>query len=86
MFSKRIRFYDDSDRMIMSSTRALVTLLRPWIRRITIIISAWWLEQAANLRGKKSKLQQESLENGQLLSGCGFVQSIAHRRFLVIGE
>ena len=42
-------------------------------------------EQAANLRGKKSTRQQESLENGQLLSGCGLVQSIAHRRFLVIG-
>ena len=33
----------------------------------------------------KSKRQQESLENGQLLSGCGFVQNITHRRFLVIG-
>ena len=41
-------------------------------------------EQAANLRGKNSKRQQESLENGQLLSGSGFVPSIAHRRFLVI--
>ena len=67
--------------MIMSSTRTLVTLLRPWIRRSLL----GGFEQAANLRGKKSKRQQESLENGQLLSGCGFVQSIAHRRFLVTG-
>ena len=69
----------------MSSTRTLVTLLRPWIRRFTILSLLGGFEQAANLRRKKSKRQQESLENGQLLSGCGFVQNIAHRRFLVIG-
>ena len=27
----------------LGSTRTLVTLLRPWIRRFTVIISAWWL-------------------------------------------
>ena len=68
--------------MIISSTRTLVTLLRPWIRRLTIIISAWWLRTSSKFTWEKVKRQPE---NGQLLSGCGFVQSIAHRRFLVIG-
>ena len=33
------------------------------------------LEQTANLRGKKSKRQSESLERGQLFSELGFVQN-----------
>ena len=78
-------FFDDSDLMIISSTRTLVTLLRPWIRRFTIIISAWWLRTSSKFMWEEVKRQPESLENGQLLSGCGFVQSIAHSRFLVIG-
>ena len=81
----RRRFYDDSDHMIMSSTRTMVELLRPWIRRFTIIISAWWLRTSSKFMWEEVKRQQESLENGQLLSGCGFVQNIAHRRFLVKG-
>jgi len=36
--------------------------------------SAWWLWTSSKFSGKKSKKQ---LENGQLLSGCGFVQYIA---------
>jgi len=53
------------------------TLLRPWIRPFTMIISAWWLWTSSKFSGKKSKKQQEKLGNGQLLSGCGFVQNIA---------
>ena len=33
----------------MSSTRTLVALLRPWIRRFTIIISAWWLRTSSKV-------------------------------------
>ena len=51
----RRRFYDDSDRRIMSSTRTLVTLLRPWIRRFTIIISAWWLRTSSKFRWEEVK-------------------------------
>ena len=50
-FLQRPRSHD------LASTRTLVTLLRPWIRRFTMIISGSLLggfEQAANLRGKKS--------------------------------
>ena len=49
------RFYDDSDRRIMSSTRTLVTLLRPWIRRFTIIISAWWLRTSSKFTWEEVK-------------------------------
>ena len=33
--------------MIMGSTRTLVALLRPWMRRFTMIISAWWLRTSS---------------------------------------
>ena len=35
------RFYDDHDRKVDGSTPNLVSLLRPWIRCFTLIISAW---------------------------------------------
>ena len=35
------RFYDDHDRKVDGSTPNLVSLLRPWIRSFTLIISAW---------------------------------------------
>ena len=34
----------------LGSTRTLVTLLRPWIRRFTMIISAWWLRTNSKFR------------------------------------
>ena len=34
-------FYDDHDRKVDGSTLNLVSLLRPWIRCFTLIISAW---------------------------------------------
>ena len=36
------RFYDENDRKVNGSTPNLVSLLRPWIRCFTMIISAWW--------------------------------------------
>ena len=35
------RFYDEHDRKVNGSTPNLVSLLRPWIRCFTMIISAW---------------------------------------------
>jgi len=29
--------------------------LRPWIKRFTMIISAWWLRTSSKFSGKKSK-------------------------------
>jgi len=41
-----------------------------------MIISAWWLRTSSKLSGKKSKKTTGKLGNGQLLSGCGFIQNI----------
>ena len=35
------RFYDSRDRKVDGSTPTQVSLLRPWIRCFTIIISTW---------------------------------------------
>jgi len=52
---------------------------KKWYRSvsITMIVSAWWLQTSSKFSGKKPKKQPEKLGNGQLLSGCGFVQNIA---------
>ena len=58
------RFYDDHDRKVNGSPPNLVSLLRPWIRCFTMIISATLLGgvwQAANERSHK-KIQAENLE------------------------
>ena len=60
----------------LGSTRTLVTSLRPWIRRFSMIISAWWLRTNGEFTWEEIKRKPENLKNGQLLSGCGFVQSI----------
>ena len=52
--SKR-RFYDDHDRKVDGSPPNLVSLLRPWIRCFTMIISAWW-----NLASSKLKKSEEN--------------------------
>ena len=54
------RFYDDHDRKVNGSTPNLVSLLRPWIRCFTMIISAWW-----NLASSKLKKSEEN-SNGKL--------------------
>jgi len=36
--------------------------LRSWIRRFTMIISAWWLRTSSKLSGKKSKKQPKNSE------------------------
>ena len=50
------RFCDDHDRKVNGSTSNLVSLLRPWIRCFTIIVSAWW-----NLASSKLKKPEEKL-------------------------
>ena len=49
------RFYYDHDRKVNGSTPNLVSLLRPWIRCFTMIISAWW-----NLTSSKLKKSEEN--------------------------
>ena len=53
------RFYDDHDRKVNGSTPNLVSLLRPWIRCFTMIISAWW-----NLASSKLKKSEENSKLG----------------------
>ena len=52
----------------------LVTLLRSWIRRFTMIISTWWFRTSCKFKWEEVKRQSENLENGKHLSGWGFVQ------------
>ena len=49
------RFHDDHDRKVGGSPPNLVSLLRPWIRCFTMIISAWW-----NLASSKLKKSEEN--------------------------
>ena len=49
------RFYDDHDRKVDGSPPNLVSLLCPWIRYFTMIISAWW-----NLASSKLKKSEEN--------------------------
>ena len=72
------RFYDDHDRKVDGSPPNLVSLLRPWIRCFTMIISAWW-NLASSKSKKKSirKFKRKTWKQRQLLSESGFVLRIA---------
>ena len=37
----------------LGSTHTLVMLLRPWIRRFMMIISAWWLRTSSKFSGQE---------------------------------
>ena len=50
------RFYNDHDRKVNGSTPNLVSLLRPWIRCFTMIISAWWNPACSKLKKSVSKI------------------------------
>ena len=55
------RFYDDHNRKVNGSTSTQVSLLRPWIRCFTMIISAWWNLTSCKLR-KPQEIQTKNLE------------------------
>ena len=75
------RFYDDRDGKVEGSTPNLVSLLHPWIRCFTLIISAWW--NLANGKSNKleAKLNRKTRKQRQLLSESGFVLSSASFAF-----
>ena len=54
---------DDPERMIWVQPPTLVTLLRPWIRRFTMIISAWWLQTTSKFSGKKFEEFNKNIES-----------------------
>ena len=49
------RFYDDHDRKVNGSPLNVVSLLRPWIRCFTMIISAWWNLASSKLKKSEAK-------------------------------
>ena len=71
------RFYDDVDRKVKGSTPNLVSLLRPWMRCFTMIISASWNPPSSKLKKSEAKFNRKTREQRQLLSESGFVLSIA---------
>ena len=73
------RFYDGHDRNVDGSTLIQASLLRPWIRRFTTIISAWWNLTNSKLKKLEANVKRKNGKQGQLLSESGFVLCIARR-------
>ena len=71
------RFYDDHDRKVDGSTPNLVSLLRPWIRCFTMIISTWWNPASGKLKKSEAKFNRKTRKQRQLLNESGFVLGIA---------
>ena len=71
------RFYDNHDRKVNGSTPNLVSLLRPWKRCFTMIISAWWNLASSKLKKSEAKFNRNTRKQRQLLSESGFVLRIA---------
>ena len=67
------RFYDGHDRNVDGSTLTHASLLRPWIRRFTTIISAWWNLTSSKLKESEAKFKRKPWKQWQLLSESGFV-------------
>ena len=65
----------------LGSTRTQVTLLRPWIRRFTMIISTWRLQTRSNSVDKNSKKSTGTLDHRKLQRGA---DSSNHEVVLVI--
>ena len=57
----------------LGSTPTLVTLLRPWIQRFTMIISAWWFRTSSKFNGREFKEFTGTLDHWNLLCRCGFL-------------
>ena len=56
------RFYDDHDRKVHGSIPNLVSLLRPWIRCLSMIIFAWWNLASSKLKKSEAKFNRKNLE------------------------
>ena len=69
--------YDNHDRKVNGSTPNLASLLRPWIRCFTMIISAWWSLASSKLKKSEAKFNRKTGKQRQLLSESGFVLRIA---------
>ena len=72
-----LRFYHGRDRKVDGSIPTQASLLRPWIRCFTTIISAWWNLTSSKLKKSEVKFKRKTRKQGQLLSESGFVLCIA---------
>ena len=73
------RFYDGRDRNVDGSTLTQASLLRPWIRRFTTIVSGWWNLTSSKSKKSEAKFKRKTWKQGQFLSESGFVVCIAPR-------
>ena len=71
------RCYGGHDCKIDDSTPTQTSLLRPWIRYFTIIISAWCNLTSSKLKKSEAKLNRKTQKQRQLLRDSGFVLCIA---------
>ena len=71
------RFYDGHDLKVHDSTPTQASLLHPWIRCFTTIISAWWNLTSSKLKKQQAKFIRKTRKQRQLLSESGFFLRIA---------
>ena len=74
------RLYDGHDCKVDGSTSTQASLLHPWIRCFTTVISAWWnlpSRTSSKLKKSEAKFKRKTWKQGQLLSESGFVLCIA---------
>ena len=76
-FSRQRRFNDGHDRKVDGSTSTQASLLRPWTRCFTRIISVRWNLTSSKLKKSEAKLKRKTRKQGQLVSESGLVLCIA---------
>ena len=76
------RFCDGHDRKVDDSTTTQASLLRPWVRFFTTIISGRWNLTSSKLKKLEAKLKRKTLKHSQLLNESGFVLGIAPRSLI----
>ena len=60
MCSNISRFYDGHNREVGGSTSTLASLLRPWIKHFTMIVSAGWNLISSKLKKSQAKLRRKT--------------------------
>ena len=70
-------FYDGHVHKVDGSIPTQASLLRPWTRCFTTIISAWWNLASSKLKKSEAKLNHNTRKQRQLLSLSRFVLRIA---------
>ena len=58
------RFYDDHNLKVHGSITNLVSLLGPWIRCFTMIISVWWNSASSKLKKSDENLSKKLVNKG----------------------